>query len=185
MNALKRYAYLSVLALVLVGALAYTAGATDSDKRLFDSSRLQISTGTAYINSASADYTTWINLIEIAPENQHAMYDVKVVLFLDKATTGFADSTGYDTETISFAPARKVDGTNWATSQNLATTAIAADNADDRAVELDLGSVSPDEDLRIMVKLSAEVTGGSADVGIPYVIYYRAGARATVTPVAD
>lgn len=185
MDSLKKVASYLVLALILVGALAYQAGATDTDKRLYDRSKLEVSTGTAYINSASADYTAWTNLLEINPTADQALWDVVIVLDLDKATTGFADSTGYDTETISFAIARKVDGSNWRTCQNLATTAIAADNADDRCVELVVGPVSPDEDLRVMVKLSAEVTGGSSDVGIPYVIYYRSGARATVTPVPD
>lgn len=182
----KRIALVLILLVGVLGALGTflvsRAEATDSDKRLFDRNQVEISTGTAYIDTSAADYTSYQTLITIEPNTKHALQDVKVVIDLDKASTGFASASGYDTETIQFSIARKVDGTNWRTATNKATTALAADNADGLSVELDIGLVCPDEDVRVMVKLSAEAAG---DVALPYVIYYRSGATATVTAATN
>lgn len=181
---MKGYGFAAILALVLVGALAYTAGAADSDKRLFDRAKLEVSTGTAYIDTSAATYTSFVALVTITPDDQHALMECKVVIDLDKATTGFADATGYDSETIQFCVERKVDGTNWRAAKNLElpATALAADDADNTSVELDIGLVGPDEDVRVSVKLSAEA---ESDVALPYVVYYRSGARATITAATN
>lgn len=167
-----------LLALALVGAgLLGIAHATDTDKRLFDRSKLELSMGVATITTTAADFTAWQPLITIAPDPQHAIQDLRVAIDLDKATTGFADA--YTSETISFAIARKVDGTNWRTATNTATTAVAADDSDGFSRELFVGTVGPDDDVRIMVKLSAEA---NANFVLPYLVHYRSGVRATITP---
>jgi hypothetical protein len=176
---------LLLLVLGVFGALALRGErAQAEDLRFFDRSLVRTSSGTAYIDTSAADYTAWQTLITITPESGHALEDVRVVVDLDKATTGFADATGYDTETIQLSVALKVDGTNWRTITNLAapSTAIAADNADDLAVELNLRTVGCTEGLKVMVKLSAEA---ASDVALPYVIYYRSAAAATVTPATN
>lgn len=176
--------FTSVVALVLVGLLAFPGEAADSELRLFDRQLARVSTGTAYIDTSAAVYTGWVTLITVAPDDAHALEDVKVVVDLDLETTGFAEASGYDTETLQLAIARKVDGTNWRTVHNLITpgTAIAADDSDNLCLELSAGLVGPGEGLRIMVKLSAEA---AADVALPYVVYYRSGASAVVTPATN
>lgn len=169
----------AVCALVLVAACALMARAADSDKRLIDRSRLEISTGTAAITTTAANWTGWTALLTIAPQADHAMYDCIVVIDLAKATTGFAAT--YTSETIQFSVARAVDGTNYRTADNLATTALAGSSAAGLSVELNLGPIGPTEAAKVMVKLSAE---GNSNTSFPYVVYYRAGARATFTPAS-
>lgn len=164
----------ALLALAFVPDLLLAA---DTDKRLLDRSRLEISTGTAAITTTSANFTTWQPCLTIAPDGAHALADVKVVVDLAKATTGFAAT--YTSETITFTVARKVDGTNWRSAGNKATTAVSGTNAAALCVELDLGVVGPDEQVRVELKLSAE---GNSNTELPYVLYYRGGTRATVTP---
>lgn len=184
MNTRAKAVVVAVLAFCLIAlALALPAGAGPTEEsRLYDASKLRVDTGTAYIDTSAATYTNWTNLVTIAPENGFAMQDVRVVVDLDKATSGFADATGWDTETLQLSIARKVDGTNWRTCHNLITpsSAIAADDADGLYLELVVGEVGPTEDVRVEVKVSAEA---AADVQLPYAVIYRAGAAATVTPV--
>lgn len=180
MNAAKPLATLATL--LLVGLFGIFAPAqADEEVRLFDRQLVRVDTGDTYVDVSAADYTSWQALVTIAPDDNHALQDVKVVIDLDKATTGFADA--YTTETLQVAIARKVDGTNWRTTHNLITpsSAIAASAADGLCLELDVGLVGPTEDVRIEVKLSAE----STDVAFPFVVYYRSGASATVTAVSN
>lgn len=178
MSTLKRI--LAVVALCLaVGVLASVATATDQEKNLYDRSKLTSSTGTAVLNTTTATLTAWSTLITITPQPEHAMFDVVVVLDLAKATTGFA--AGYTSETISFSVARAVDGTNYRTANNLATAAVSGTNSGGLSIEINLGPINPTEAAKVMVKLSAESANNAS---IPYVVYYRAGARATVTPAS-
>lgn len=137
------------------------------------------STGEADIDESEADYTSYQALLTLTPAAGAPLRDVKVVIDLDKVTTGWADRG--TTETIQFAIARKVDGTNWRRDTNNATTAVVANNADDLAVTLDIGAVGVTEEARIEVVLSAEV---GADTELPYVVYYAASADPTITAVA-
>lgn len=181
---------LGLACVVLLAACAVSAGlspaeaAPHEEARLFDRSLLRVETGTAYIDTSAAVYTAFVNLLTITPDPGGAMQDVRVVIDLDLTTTGFAEATGYDTETIQFSVSRKVDGTNWRTAQNLIvpSTALAADDADNKSVELIIGEVGPTEDVRVVVILSAEA---ASDVALPYLVYYRAAAGATVTPVTN
>lgn len=163
---------------VVLAGLAYGA---DAEKRLFDREKLQVSTGTATINSATADYSKWQPLVTIAPDGQHALQDVEVVLDLNQATTGFG--AVYTSGTITASFARKVDGTNWRIANNQATATVSGTTAGSSAggLSLDLGPVlaNPTEGIAVYVKISSV---SNTNVTVPYVVYYRAGARATVTP---
>lgn len=181
---MKRYAFAAVPFLLGVMALLAVHGpswAADSDQRLIDKAKLEVSTGTAVIDSSAATWTAYVALVSITPDNAHALQDVRVWISLDKATTGFADATGWDTETIQFVVQRKVDGTNWIADKRTETAALAADDADGYGFEFIIGEVGPDEDVRIAAKVSAEA---QADLDIPYVVYYRSGVRATITAAA-
>lgn len=173
----KRLAPIFACVLLALVALGSIATATDTDKRLLDRSRLEISTGTAAITTTAAVWTSWTALLTIAPQADHAMYDCVVVFDLAKTTTGFA--TTHTSETITFSVARAVDGTNYRTANNLATATLSGTNAAGLSIELNLGPINPTEAAKIMIKLSAEVADNTS---IPYVVYYRAGARAVFTP---
>lgn len=175
---MKRY---GIFALLLAAGLLFAsvASATDVSRRLFDREQLQVSTGTATITSTAADFTTWQRAITIVPDANHALYDVVVVIDLDKATTGF--TTAYTTGTIVFSTGRKIDGTNWRVATNLITTAISGDNSDGLSIELNLGNVDPTESVGLYWKVSAE---SNTNASFPYTIHYRAGVRATITPAS-
>ncbi len=143
---------------------------------------LATATGEADIDVSEADYTSFVNLLEIAPAASAPLLDAWIHLDLDKSTTGFADQ--HAAQTIQFAVARKIDGTNWRIDAETATTAISGTNADalgGRSVTLHIGPVGETEDVRVYVVMSAE---NSVDVEIPYLIQYRAASAPTVTPVA-
>lgn len=163
----------------LVGAWLRPVLATDSVVRMIDRTKLEISTGTATLNTASAVWTSFQPLLTIEPNSVYCAYDVKVVFDLAKATTGFAAT--YTSETIQFSVQRKVDGSNWRTADNKTTTAISGTNSSGMSIELDLGVVNPTEGIRIVAKLSAE---NNNNVVFPYVLYYRSGERGTVTPAS-
>lgn len=170
------------LGVVVAAVLAMTGLAlatTDTNKRLFDREMLQIQTGTATVNSATADYSSWQGFITITPDNGHALLDCKVVLDLAKASTGF--SAVYSSGTIQATVARKVDGTNWRGATNLATTAISGTNAAGLSLELTPGLCSPGESVRINIKIS---TVSNTNVDIPFVVYSRTGVRCVVTPAS-
>lgn len=170
-----------LLCALFLGLLA-PVGATDTDSRLVDRSKLECSTGTAIVDTTAATWTAWAPIITIVPDGQHALQDVRVTVDLAKATTGFANATDWDAETIQLTTARRVDGTNYRPSANVATTAISATNAAGLSLELFAGDVGPTERLRIYAKVSAQT--GLADFQLPYVITYRSGVRATITASA-
>lgn len=167
-----------LLALVALVSLAGTSRAADSDSRLLNREKMQISAGTAFVRTASFTYTSWQSLIVIAPDSANCLDTVRVVIDLDHASNGFV--AGYTSQTIQFSVARKVDGTNWRTCNNLATTALAASSAGSQSIELAIGNIGPTEQLEVTVKLSS--TTGQPDIALPYVIYYQAGVRAAITP---
>ena len=135
--------------------------------------------GEADIDIDQADYTAYQNLIEIAPQGGKNLNDLQIVFDLDKTTTGFAD--GHAAETVQFAVARKVDGTNWRIDDSSGTPPTSGNNAVERALTLNIGSVGFDESVRVYVKLSAE---NAVDVEFPYAVYYGGLAAPTITAVA-
>lgn len=155
-----------------------------NEKELYSEGLLRIQTGEADIDVSEADYTNYQVLATIAPGAQHALEDLRVVFDLAKATTGFA--AGHTSQTITFVIARKIDGTNWRRIKSTETTALSGTNSANGtsvcgAMDLLIGDVGPTEQVRIEVKLSAE---NSVDIELPFVATYKAGARATFTPVA-
>lgn len=138
-----------------------------------------IATGEADIDVSEADYTAFQVLVTIVPATGAPLADAEIVFDLAKASTGFGP--GHTTETIQFAVARKVDGTNWRTDAEQVTTAITGTNAALASVHLPIGSVGVTEQVRVMVILSAE---NAVDVEIPFALAYNAAAAPTVTPVA-
>lgn len=149
-----------------------------SDYRLLHEKRFRVETGEADIDISAADYTNWQVLLTIEPGGTAPIDDVEILLDLAKATTGFAAQ--HAAQTIQFALERKVDGTNWRRVQQSETAAISGTNAAGVAAQLRAENVGPAEDLRVVVKLSAE---NAVDVELPYCVYYR-GEAATFTPVA-
>lgn len=145
--------------------------------QLYRDNRLTIETGEADIDISAAVYTGYQALLTIAPLAGRPLTDVEVTFDLAKASTGFA--AGHTDETITFAVQRKVDGTNWRTDAASETTAISGTNSAAMAQKVTIGNVTPDEQARVVVKLSAE----AADAELPYVLTYR-GESPTVTAAA-
>jgi hypothetical protein len=134
--------------------------------------------GTTDIDDSVQDESAaWFVLLTIAPSAP--IRDVRVIFDLDKDTTGFADVES--SATIQFRVARKVDGTNWRGDQASETTALAGDDATGQSIEINVGPVSVDEDARIEALMSADAT---ADMELPYLIYYEGSVAPTVTAVA-
>lgn len=171
---------LLAVVLLLVGLGFAQAAGTDEDTRTFDRSIARVHSGSTFIDVSAGVYTSYLPLLTIEPPAGTSMQDVQVVLDLDGGddTDGFAG--GYTSETIQFAIARKVQG-KWRIDDNLDTATITGTLSPDRSQTLNLGIVTPTEDARIYVRLSAEQT----DVEIPYVVIYRAPERATFTDVAN
>lgn len=148
--------------------------ATNDTLKLIDKAVMRRHRGEALIDVSGAVYTGYIELFTIDPGEQ-ALEDVRVYLDLDKDTTGFGVVN--TTETIQFAVARKVDGTNFRIAvgadgleETATTTGTIAGGQ--RAQVLHLGLV--DGPVQVLVRLSAE-TGG--DCRIPFQINYKAAAE--------
>lgn len=149
----------------------------DTTPRLVNKGRVRCHTGTTDIDISAAVYTGWITLLTITPATGQAIKNLNLELDLAKATTGFA--AGHTTETVQFAWARKVDGTNLRTHANTATTAISGTNAAAGGQLMRADYVDDGVPIVLMVKLSAE----AADTTFPYRCTYESGAAATFTEV--
>lgn len=171
-----RYALVALLLAVFL-ALGARAWATSTEARYFDRSLIRAETGTAVIDSAAGVWTGFLPVLTVAPPAGNGMQDVVIVIDLAKATTGWA--TVATSETITFGVQRAIDGTNYRTDAQDATTAISGTNSATRSVTLHIGLVGPNEALKIAAKLSAET---STNPNLPYVVYYLAPERATFTP---
>lgn len=175
----------ALFAAALCGLIGYGISssvlATEETPRMFDRSIARVTSDVSWVDVSAADYTSYQTLVTIAPEDGHALNDVRVVVDLDFETgnvNGFAG--GYTSETAVFALQRKVWG-NWRTDEQSDTTAIDGDSSDSVCLSLPAGLVGPTEQLRVVVKLSAEQT----DIKIPFSVYYRSGAAATLTTVSN
>lgn len=147
---------------------------------LVDRQKLHVHRGTTLAATGSFTWTTYNPLLTIVPDPNFALFDLVVVLDLDLVTTGFA--TTYSSITGLWCIARKVDGTNYRTSFNLengsSVAALSGTNASKRAVELLAQHVAPTDGVAVYHKVSATPVSTT----FPYVVYYRSGAQATVTP---
>ena len=137
-------------------------------------------TGETVMDEGDYDWTSaFPEVLTIAPAGGAALTDVVVHFDMDKVTTGFA--TLYTAETISFYVERKIDGTNWRRDL-IAVAAFDGDNADTRDAIINIGDVGITQQARIVVDLSAEVSG-TAETDIPYVVYYKGLSAPTITPL--
>ncbi len=140
----------------------------------------QVLTGECDIDdSVQNESSAYVPILTIAPAAGAPLRNVKVVLDLAKATTGFAAVES--TATINFRIARKVDGTNWRGGNPVLSAALSGTLAAGRSVEIDVGSVGPTEQARIEYIMSADAT---ADMELPYAINYEGMTAPTVTAVA-
>ena len=147
-----------------------------------------VNAGTSDIDDSVQDEsTTWVVLCTITPAANSPLSDVKYIVDLDKASTGFGAVES--TATIQFRIARKVDGTNWRGAQTgspadqisatITGTNAAAGNS---MVELNIGSVGVTEEVRIEFIMSADAT---ADMELPDAVIYKTAITApTITRVA-
>lgn len=158
-----------------------TGTALGANESLVDVLSVREDIGEADIDVSEADYTSFQALITITPNATSPMEDVEIYFDLAKATTGFV--AGHTTETIQFAVARKIDGTNWRRDIDSSTTARAANVSGLQGQRVYIGHIGPDEEARVEVVLSAE---NAVDVELPYALYYRGNGvnGPTITPVA-
>lgn len=153
-------------------------GAVTSPKRIEQAIEPAILSGTTDIDDSAATETTAFMLLAVTPAGGSKLRNVKVVLDLDKATTGFGAVES--TATLNFHVGRKVDGTNWKLSQVTLPTALTGTlAATNRMVEVDLGPVA--EEVRVYGVMSADATD---DMEIPYQVIYEGDREPTVTAVA-
>lgn len=173
---------IGLVALLLVAVLGFTARAagTDEDAQSFDRSIARVHSGSTFIDVSAAVYTGYITCITVEPPAGTAIHDAQVVIDLDGGDDAQSFAEAYTSETIQFAVGRKIQG-QWRIDDELETATVAGDNADARSVTLNIGAITPTEDVRIYVRLSAEAT----DVELPYLFIYRAQERATFTDVSN
>lgn len=134
--------------------------------------------GETDIDDSVQTETTAFNILEIAPQTDSPLLECEVWLDLAKATTGIA---AVETSiTVTFAVARKVDGTNWR-REAINEAALSGTLAAARMQKIKLGHVSVTHGARIYATFSSDVT---SDMEIPYVVAYRGAEAPTVTAVA-
>jgi hypothetical protein len=138
----------------------------------------KVVTGTTDVDDSAQTESTAFALLTITPAASAPLFACEVWLDLAKATTGFA---AVETSvTVTFAVARKVDGTNWR-RQVINEAALSGTLAAARMQKIDLGVVTVTEAARIEATFSADVT---ADMEIPYAVVYRGISAPTITDVA-
>lgn len=138
----------------------------------------QVITGTTDIDDSVQTESTAFPILTIAPAADAPLSEVEVWLDLAKATTGFAAVES--SVTVTFAVARKIDGTNWR-REAISEAALSGTLAASRMAKINVGKVTVTEQARIYATFSADVT---ADMEIPYAVVYVAKAPPTITDVA-
>lgn len=139
---------------------------------------LAVVTGTTDIDDSAQTESTPFVLLTIAAPASYDLHDVDVMFDLAKATTGFAAVES--TVTIQLAVARAVDGTNYR-REAYNEAALSGTNAASRMQKLGVGRIAAGETVKIYAVASGDVT---ADMEIPYRLYYRGMAAPTITEVA-
>jgi hypothetical protein len=141
-------------------------------------SKPKVLTGTTDIDDSVQTETTPYRILTITPAANAPLDDVVIIIDLAKATTGFAAVES--TVTLQLAIARKVDGTNWR-REPYSEAALTGTLAANRAIKLTVGTVGVTEEVSVFAVFSADVT---ADMELPYVVYYKGPTAPTVTAVA-
>lgn len=144
----------------------------------------QVSRGTTDIDdSVQTETGAWL-LLTITAAAAFGMQDVEVWFDLNKATTGYGAVES--TATIEFRVARQVDGTAWRTGIDVPkdTTAITGTNAAadaGQAAVVGVGDIPAGETVRIYADMSADAT---ADMELPYAVFFKSRGTPTITAVA-
>lgn len=139
---------------------------------------ISVLSGTTDIDDSAQTESTPFVLLTIAAPAAYDLHDVDVMLDLAKATTGLA---AVETSvTMQFAVARAVDGTNYR-REAYNEAALSGTNAANRMQKLSVGRIAAGETVKIYAVASGDVT---ADMEIPYRLYYRGLAAPTITEVA-
>lgn len=139
---------------------------------------LNVLSGTTDIDDSAATETTAFVLLTVAAPAAEDLHDVEVWLDLHKATTGYGAVES--TATITFAVARKVDGTNWR-REAVNEAALSGTLAANRMQKITVGRIPAGDSVRIYATMSADAT---ADMEIPYQVIYRGLVAPTITEVA-
>lgn len=137
----------------------------------------QFITGETDIDDSEQTETTAWPILTIAPVAGKPLLDCEVWIDLAKATTGFAAVE--TSATITFAVARKVDGTNWR-REVINEAALSGTNAANRMQRIKVGPVDSVQGCRIYATMSADAT---SDMELPFVVAWRGAEAPTVTPV--
>lgn len=167
-----------VLLLAIMG-VAFAAG-SDVQAKYFDRGVARIHSGSTYVDVSAATYTSYVTLLTIEPVDGFAISECQVHLDLDTGDDAQSFAVGYTSETIQFAVARKIQG-QWRICQERETATVAGTAAANRMVTLDIGTVGPDEDVRVYVTVSTEQT----DIEVGYVCEYFSPELATFTDVTN
>ena len=141
---------------------------------LYNDSHPAIATGTITITDARQTESTPFSILTITPAAGAPLKDVEVWLDLAKASTGFA---AVETSiTAQFAPARKVDGTNYR-REAYQEAALSGTLAAGRMAKITFGTISVTELAKLYAVFSADITG---DIEIPYAVAYKGMAAPTI-----
>jgi len=138
---------------------------------------LKVLSGTTDIDDSAQTETTPWTILTIAA-GVHDLHDVDVIIDLAKATTGFAAVES--TANIQLCVARAVDGTNYRREAYVEGT-LTGTAAANRCQKIPVGRIPAGQTVRIMAVMSADAT---ADMELPYQIYYRGLSAPTITEVA-
>lgn len=139
---------------------------------------LKVLSGTTDIDDSVQTESTAFVLLTIAAPAGYDVHDVDVVIDLAKATTGYAAVES--TATIQLAAARAVDGTNYR-REAYVEAALSGTNAASRCQRIPVGRIPAGQSVRIYAAMSADAT---ADMELPYQVFYRSVGTPTVTEVA-
>jgi len=142
----------------------------------------RVARGTTDIDDSVQTESTQYNILTIAADADFGAQEVEVWFDLDKATTGLGSVE--TSATMLFACARAVDGTNYRLGADAltATTAISGTNAAaERAAVVRVGDIPAGESVQIFTDMSADA---SADMELPYAVFYRSRGTLTITPIA-
>lgn len=184
MNANRKFEprfFVYILALVLAAFVGKTfASGTDAGVRWHEAGVARVHSGSSWVDVSAGVYTSYLPLITIEPPTGTGAAHMKVVLDLDSGDDSDSFNGGYTSETIQFCVARKIQGM-WRNDNEAQTATITGTNAASRSVTLDVGIVGSAEDVRIMVKLSAE----QSDIEIAYLCYYFAPNDCAFTDVSN
>jgi hypothetical protein len=143
----------------------------------------RVSRGETDVDDSAQTETTASLILTVTAPAASGIQDAEVWFDLHKDTTGHG--TIESTATIEFRAARAVDGTNYRTgidadSDTVALTGTLAGADQGQAAVVRIGDIPAGETVKVFVDMSADAT---ADIEIPYAVFYKSRVEATITPV--